>query len=276
MSFKIGFSVRYKYIPDPDMAGDTPLPDSLSTFVDQKETSEWSVQLVNPTQPEPIRKMTDDLFGGLGMDIPETEIDGLQDDLILLIRDGNVIASSPLTNIETTLLTVNSDLYKTGARSLEEISIPDAVQQLSDTVFTLSGYPDSQVEKLVLTLVSRYIEQRAAYSRTGTLRTSFQRLSRLDDERGTREVYETLGDLPDLDTHVYGAPDWLPPSEMGLTVHEVRDDEIRSTWFVVHRTDTGTDRAMLALKDDPNTWRGYWTSNSTEIRSIDQYISRTF
>jgi len=220
--------------------------------------------------------MVESLFGSLDVEMQEAEIGGLADDLLLVMRDGEVVASSPLETIKNTLLLVNSDLYRTGTRSIDEIAIPDTVLTLSDEVFTLTGYPEATTEKLVLTLVSRHIEQQAANSQAGTLQASFQRLSRLDDERGTREVYNTLGQLADLDIHVYGFPDWTPPSEMGLTVHRVRDDEIRNTWFVVHSTDTGTDRAMLAIKDGPNTWRGYWTSNTPEIRAIDEYISRAF
>jgi hypothetical protein len=255
---------------------DDPIPDSLSTFVDRKDPSEWSVQLINPAGPEPVRSMAESLFGSLDEEMQEAEIGGLAEDLLLVIRDSEVVASSPLERIKNTLLLVNSDLYTTGTRSIDEITIPDTVQTLSDEVFTLTGYPEANTEKLVLTLVSRHVEQQAANSQTGTLKVSFQRLSRLDDERGTREVYKTLGQKADLDIHVYGFPDWNPPSEMGLTVHPVRDDEIRNTWFVVYSTDTGTDKAMLAVKDGPNTWKGYWTSNTPEIRAIDEYISQSF
>jgi len=258
------------------MAEDTSIPDSLSTFVAKKEPSKWSVQLINPTRPEPMRKMAEDLFGSLDAELSEREIKGIEDDQLLVIRDGEVVVSSPLKNLETTLLMVNSDLYTTGSKSLDEVSIPNAIQELADTVFTLSGYPDSDTEKLVLTLVSRHIEHQAANSQTGTLRTSFQYLSRLDDEKGTRKVYEQLGQLIDLDVHVYGVPDWIPPAEMGVTVHQVHDDEIHDTWFVVYRTESGMDRAMLAIKSGPNAWKGYWTKNAAEIRAIDDYISQTF
>jgi hypothetical protein len=50
------------------------------------------------------------------------------------------------------------------------------------------GSPASNSEKLPLIVISRYIEQLAWQHETGRLRSSFQRLSRLDDERGTRRV----------------------------------------------------------------------------------------
>lgn len=254
---------------------DCETPASLSAFVERKGATEWSVQLINPTRSEPLLKMTEGLFESLNVGFSQTEVENVGDDLVLVIRDGRVVASSPLKNLEDTLLMVNSDLYTTGTAPIQEITIPDVVQELSDTVFTLVGYPDSNTEKLLLTLVSRHIEQQALRSRTGTLRSSFQRLSLLDDEQGTREVYEQLGKLSELETHVYGVPDWIPPSEMGLTVHRVQE-EIPDTWFVVHRADAATDRAMLAVRSEANTWKGYWTRDSAEIRAIDDYVSQTF
>jgi len=258
------------------MSKDSSVPDSISVFIHQKEDSEWSVQVINPTQTEPMQNMAENLFGGLNIELEEIELEGVEDDLFLVIQDDQVVASSPLKTLKDTLLLVNSDLYTTGTKSIEEVNIPETVQTLTDTVFTLSGFPESNTEKLVLTLVSRHIEQQAMTSETGILRSSFQRLSRLDDEQGTREVYNTLGQRPDLDVHVYGFPDWDPPSEMGVTAHPVRNEEIRKTWFVVYTTEAGTDRAMLATKVGPNTWKGYWTLNSPEIQAIDSYITQTY
>lgn len=220
--------------------------------------------------------MAEDLYGSLNIETSETELAGLEDDLFLVMRDGRVVASSPMGTLKDTLLMVNADFYKTGTRLVGEIDVPDVILELSNTVFTLEGYPKSNTEKLVLTLMARYIEQQALAQQTGTLRTSFQKLSRLDDERGTRQFYEQLGQTEGLAVHVYGVPDWEPPTELGLVSHGVGDAELRKSWFVVHRGDTGHDVAMLAIKTKPNTWEGYWTFDTDDIRDIDRYISRTF
>jgi len=62
---------------------DDPIPDSLSTFVDRKDPSEWSVQLANRTGSEPMKNIVENLFGSLDMEMQETEIRGLADDLLL-------------------------------------------------------------------------------------------------------------------------------------------------------------------------------------------------
>jgi len=254
------------------------LPESLSEFVERQNGSEpeWSAQIVNSTDPEPIRRMADQLVGGLDMEASEKELDDFDDDLFLILRDGEVVASSPMKTLRDTLLMVNSDLYMTGATSVQDINVPDVIMELSDTVFALRGFPKSNTEKLVLTLVSRYIEWEALTQQTGTLRASFQRLSRLDDERGTREVYERLGRVKGLTTHVYGLPDWNPSTALNVNSHGTENKEIQKNWFVIYRSDTGQDVAMLANEIRPNTWEGYWTFEADEIRALDQYVKQTF
>ena len=154
--------------------------------------------------------------------------------------------------------------------------MPNVVLELSDTVFTLRGFPKSTNEKLVLILISRYIEQQALNGPTGTLRTSFQQLSRLDDERGTRRTYNQLGRVEELETHVYGVPDWDPSKELEVTCHGVEAEEIEKSWFVVYRSDTAHDVALVATLVGPNVWKGYWTFDSDEIQAIDRYVQQAF
>jgi len=120
-----------------------------------------------------------------------------------------VIARSTLDELLESVLLINSDLYKTGAIDLNEVTLPDVLSGLDEVPFRLRGYPHSNKEKLLLIVVSRVIERIAAEAGGGTLRASFQRLSRLQDERGTREVYETLGNSG-VDVHVYGVGDADP------------------------------------------------------------------
>lgn len=131
-------------------------------------------------------------------------------------------------------------------------------------------------KKLVLTLLSRYIEYQALKQQTGTLRTSFQKLSRLDDEQGTRVMYDHLGQAPGVDVHVYGVPDWCPLAEFGPTVHGVTDEELRNHWFVVYRAETQKEAAMVAIQTGKRTWNGYWTFDADDIGALDRYISETF
>jgi hypothetical protein len=251
---------------------DTP----LTRFFQGREDSGWSVQMVNRTDPEPVLNMLQDLFDGLSTEMSERRLAGTDDDMVLLLRDGEVVETSPLADLKNTLLMVNGDFYRTGTETLAAIDPPDVIQQLSGTVFSLQGFPASNTEKLVLILMSRYIESLARQTGAGTLRTSFQRLSRLHDESGTMQVYRKLGETDGLETHVYGIPDWTPPADSRLSVHGVTDEAITESWFVVHRPPDGSGAAMVALTTGTNEWNGFWTFDGAEIRAIDDCIQQEF
>jgi hypothetical protein len=196
--------------------------------------------------------------------------------MVLLVRDGEVVEASPIHRLRDTLLMVNGDFYRTGTESLADVDPPDVVLELSETVFSLRGFPASNTEKLVLILMSRYIESLARQSGDGTLRTSFQQLSRLAKESGTRRVYQTLADIEGLDTHVYGIPDSTPLAGTDLSVHGIDDEAILQNWFVVFRSPTGSGAAMIALVTDKNEWKGFWTFDGAEVEAIDDCIQRAF
>lgn len=135
-------------------------------------------------------------------------------------------------------------------------------------------------------VISRYVERRAWQVGAGRLRTSFQRLSRINDESGTREVYETLAGS-DVQTHLYGVPDWDPPSGFEGEIHGGYTDDHRRSWFVIYtppddagRGASGGDSeegyvALLALEVAPREWEGFWTFRPSLVTDIDDYVARS-
>jgi hypothetical protein len=251
-------------------------PDSLESFIQRHGSSDLSGRVINPTGVDAIQTMIGDLFGSLDVSVSEAELDSQTDDMFLLVDGETVVASTPINTIRETLLMINTDLYRTGTQSLEDVTAPDVLLNLSDTVFQLVGYPQSNTEKLVLTLMARYIERQAWLHEGGVIRASFQRLSRLYNEKGTRRVYERLGELPELDVHAYGIPDLEPPEDLPVTIHGLDTEELRQSWFVIHHTDDGDSVGMLALERGPNEWDGYWTFDTDEIEALNRYIRRSF
>jgi hypothetical protein len=176
--------------------------------------------------------------------------------------------------LESVLL-INSDLYKTGAIELDAVALPDVFAGLDEVPFRVRGYPASNKEKLLLIVVSRVIERIAAEHGAGTLRASFQRLSRLDDERGTRSVYERVAGTG-VDVHVYGVGDADSLSPLPVTVHTGTSYAYRRSWFVVFTPPDGADGdhvALLALEDEPNVWEGFWTFRPELVTRIERYIA---
>ncbi|ELZ47100.1 hypothetical protein C464_09222 [Halorubrum coriense DSM 10284] len=211
------------------------------------------------------------------------------ENLVLLMEDDEVVAGSTLAELGDAVLFVNSDLYVTGSRSLGDVDLPSVISGLNDATFTLRGYPESNRQKLLLITISRFIERVAWMAGDGTLRSSFQRLSRIDDEVGTREVYDRVSGTG-VDTHLYGVPDRLP-ADLDAVVHAGNDPDFTDSWFVVFRPpegphpaqsdpDTDLERGveggvgLLAVETEPRVWRGLWTFDADRISRVNRYIER--
>ncbi|MFC7096912.1 DICT sensory domain-containing protein [Halobaculum marinum] len=201
------------------------------------------------------------------------------DDVAVLVEDGEVLATSPLAALERAILLVNSDLYKTGTLRLADADLPSVLTGLADVPFRLRGYPLAHKEKLLLIAMSRQIELRAARADAGELHASFQQLSRIDDEVGTRRTYEHLA-ATDVDVHVYGEPDWNPERPLDVTAHAGYGAGYSDSWFVVfdppadavgpHTTPVG----LLALEAEPRVWEGIWTFRPDAVAELASVIRR--
>ena len=249
-------------------------------------TSGWSVADGNGTgtldiDPDALRRNDAVSFDGSGSDPIEN--------VALLVEEGEVVAGSTLAELGEAVLFVNSDLYTTGSRGLSDIDLPAVITGLEDAQFTLRGYPESNRQKLLLITISRFIEHVAWSAGEGTLRSSFQRLSRLDDEAGTRAVYERVAEAG-VDAHLYGVPDDLP-RDLDAVVHGGDAPDFTDSWFVVFRPPDGpkalgdgslTDVergvrggvALLAIEREPRVWEGIWSFDPGRLSELNRYVER--
>jgi len=174
-------------------------------------------------------------------------------------------------------LLVNSDHYRTGPGGIEKSRAPSVITELDETVFELRGFPASVKEKLILVLISRFIETLALEHGSGVLRATFQELSRLGKENGTREVYRRLAET-DLTVHVYGVDDWEVPADLDVVTHTGSHRGYRKSWCVVFRPPDPTVRhaALVALETGPNEWVGTWTYDVEKVRRIDDILVGAF
>lgn len=240
---------------------------------------ERSLVVLDGEQPDPVTNQLAETFADQPVGVEERSLPDGDGDVVALLEDGEVVATSPLSAVRDAILLVNSDVYTTGLRELETADLPDVVAGLDEVPFDLWGYPESNREKLLLVAVSRLIERRAWRRGAGRLDTSFQRLSRIDDERGTRRVYDRLA-ATDVDVHLYGAPDADP--EVDATVHGGHDEPFRRSWVVVFQPpgdERGDDRrsrkhdeagpaALLAWETEPRRWRGVWTYRPALVAEV--------
>ena len=194
---------------------------------------------------------------------------------VAVIRDGEVVATSPAATMMRSLLLVNSDVYITGSRGLDDAALPPTVQALHDLQFRLAGYPESDSEKLLLIAISRAIERRALEAGQGTLRVGFQRLSRLVDEAGTRRVYERLAET-DLAVHAYGVGDTALPDSLSVTAHTGTTELHRRGWFVVFEPPAASGIepvALYAIEVGDNCWDGFWTYTPERVEGITEVVT---
>ncbi|QUO47509.1 DICT sensory domain-containing protein [Halorubrum ruber] len=252
------------------------MAESLRSFFDELEASDRHLVLLNRSSPDPVRNLLDSLLDGQPVSVSEEESDSAaDDDVVALVEDGSVVARSTLDELLESVLLINSDLYKSGGIELDEVALPAVFEGLDEVPFRVRGYPASNKEKLLLIVVSRVIERIAAEYGAGTLRASFQRLSRIDDERGTRDVYERVAGSG-VDVHVYGVGEADSLSGLPLTVHTGTSYPYQRSWFVVFTPPEGADGdhvALLALEDEPNVWDGFWTFRPELVTRIERYIA---
>lgn len=253
---------------------------SLAKFVEASERKA-TITVLNPDSVQPVYRLLSGLFSDDAVSVQKTTTDekSVPSDTVLVEKTGDTstLAVSSLDAIREELLFVNSDIYVTDSRQLDDVETPDVIRHLDEILFTVTGYPEHGKEKLLLIEMSRHIEGLAWQADEGRLATGFQQLSRLDDERGTRRVYTRLGRDTDVDTHVYGVPD-TTPSLPGVTVHGADTAELEQSWFVVYESSSHPHEAaaLVATETEQNTWEGCWTYDSARVARILDYLDRTY
>jgi len=255
---------------------------SLGSVIDEVEPASKTLLLLNVTDTavDPQLQVLESVFDSETVDVATRDLPDGDENLVCLVDDGEVIATSPWEELRASFLLINTDRYRTGTKQIETGSFPDVLTGLDEIEFTVRGYPASNKEKLLLVVISRFIEFQALSVGSGEFDASFQLLSRLDDEYGTRRVYEWLAES-DVSTHVYGVRDDPTAVEnLDLTVHANRDPELRRLWFVVYTPpESVTDTkpvALIAEETGPNVWRGLWTYDAERVERVQQYVREKF
>ena len=249
---------------------------TLRGLIPETPPGERSLVLVEGDHPEATESLLDAVFDSQPVGVETVDTAAYEADTVLLVEDGGVRATSPLSALQDAILLVNSDLFTTGTRPVDEVELPEVLAGLEDVPFRLRGYPESNAEKLLLIVFSRFIERQALDANGGHLRSSFQRLSRIEDEVGTRRVYVRLGESG-VDVHVYGVPDWDPSATLEVTCHGGRSQDFKRAWFVVFSPPAGgagSPAALLAYETEPRRWHGFYTTDPARVSEIDATISR--
>lgn len=255
---------------------------SLAEFARDLQNDTATVTVLNRESDDSLYRVLDSLFNEDAITVREITTDRSDSsltDTVIVERTGDEdgFAISSLDELSQRVLLVNSDIYVTGSRSLDEVKTPDVITELDEIPFTVKGYPRDPKEKLLLIEISRYIEAMAWQTGEGCLHTGFQYLSRIDDEKGTRRVYERLSRETTVETHVYGMPD-SSLSLPGIHTHTEACQELRQSWFVVYQSTHHPHEAaaLVAVEKAPHTWEGCWTYNAEKVKTILNYLDQRY
>ena len=276
--------------------------ETLRPFIETTGTGKRKLVVCSRDAEGPLEAMLAETFEARSLEVtaepdggdsPALALESPDEDTLvaLLEVDGtgeeSVVATSTVMELYDALLAIYSDLFVTGAQGLGDIELPDVLAALDDFRLEVRGYPLAHKEKFLLIIISRYIEQLAWETGAGTLRSSFQDLSRVVDEVGTYEGYDTLGDT-DVDVTLYGEGSNDDPivrrleDELGVSARVGETQEHRDAWFVVYRPPDATSHpsvvdiqgaALVCLETEPRVWDGFWTYDSDCVGAIERYIA---
>ena len=250
--------------------------EALSGVVRSTPAADRRLVVTNRTQPDPVRRLLETAFEGQVVAVDDVEVPEAADDVVLLVRDGELIASSPLRELMDSYLLVNSDQYRTGGIDVDRFDMPAVIAGLDDTTFEVHGYPATNKGTFILIVMSRYIEVRALDRDAGRLRSTFQHLSRITDEVGTYQMYRALAGT-DVDVHVYGTPGAVP-EDLDVVRHQETHDGYRRSWCVVYTPPPGEEghAALVAVEQRPNEWHGRWTYRPEIVEETDAILADEF
>lgn len=246
---------------------------TLADIIADHESRSKRLTVANRDEPEPIVRMLERMVDAPDVEVVERDAEALGAGYLVLLEDDDAdepqLAVSTIESVGNSVLMVNSDLYITGTRPIEDVDTPEVLTGLAETTFTVS-----EKRKMLLIEISRHIESLAFRYGDGRLHTGFQSIGRIDDERGTRRVYEKLA-TETVDVHLYGSDDAdeVPKLPAAISTHTADDEELRRTWFVVS-SDCPDDRkaALLAREIGPNEWTGFWTFDPAVVDRVDRYL----
>jgi hypothetical protein len=148
-------------------------------------------------------------------------------------------------------------------RPTEDEGIGDAYRALLEV---LDGTVFSTLDRRQLQATSREFETRALQVGHGTLRVGFQSLAAFAPQ--TAE-YRHLGEATDLDIHVYGQPDWTPPTIPNVTYHRDTEGVLTPYWFLAFDGgDNPSQRCALIAKEGDDGYWGFWSYDSSLVGDI--------
>jgi len=185
----------------------------------------------------------------------------------LLHRGEDVLAATPVAELHNA---IGLEAIEADAELLAGVT-PELLEHVHR-----SEYAVENGGKIEMVKISRLVETRALETGAGELHTGFQRIDRVADELGTRQLYESIAEAG-VEVHLYGEPGSVPREEL-YTLHTGADPELSESWFVVHDgADQAARKAALVSEERaPGRYTGFWTYQPELVDSVTGYLTATY
>jgi len=212
-----------------------------------------------------------DFFSVQNIDVRRGKVDpdGPQN-FVVLHQDGEAVAVSTLEDVRDSLFVGGSDPQYSGEPWLTDDETPDVLASLGNTTFTAR-----EEDRYLITQISHYIEEIAWKAGAGTVHSGFGKLSALRDDAANYGIYTKIVEAG-VDVHVYGERDVEFPADAAFEVHADDSEEVRRSRFVAFdgAGETEDKAAMIAVEEEPDSYRGFWTFEDEFVDEIIDYVER--
>lgn len=231
----------------PSESGET---SRLRDIVYTVEENVQTLTVCNLDVSDRVRETLADYFDGQSVTLRRQAVDALPSNFAVLHDGGKYVAASSVRAVHRAVT------QERKATAPDDIAVPDVLEAIDETAFT-------SYDKRRMIGASRRVERAAWEVGEGELHAGFQTLERAKSQW---RLYTRLS--LELDTHLYGAPDWdVPPTD--ITLHGYDVPEITESWFVVFDAPDEADRrALLAEERGPDEFHGFWTEEPSVVDAI--------
>mgnify|MGYP000179839563 CR=1 FL=1 len=216
--------------------------------------------------PEPDAALAERLSSE-GVDVGWQVLPTAPSESFVVIRDRSGFAGVVLLDDLRAFLSETPTVERELGSESSEAAAARADERVQRVLGTFTNVPISTLRRPQLLATAHEFEDRAYRVGRGTLRVSFQSLSRF---RAQFERYQHLADDTALDIHVYGRGNWEPPSIPGVSVHAVSDDEIERLWLLAFDGAGDDDQKCALVAEDrgDDRFRGFWTYDAAVVDEV--------
>lgn len=203
----------------------------------------------------------EDQFATHDVSVTRRSIPPAGPDPFLVIEEGEEFAGAlGLSELESLL---EPPIVRPGDRDEIAAGYRVLFDVLDETVF-------SAMDRRQLLAVSREVEDRAYRVGTGTLHASFQTLSTFESQV---DVYRQLATSTELDIHIHGIPDWVPPEIAGISYHEL-DDANGRYWALAFDGGSNESQACgLVAREQTGRYDGFWTDDADLVEELESIFT---